>query len=394
MQLGSQVVSAPDYHPFGWEMPGRKYNSAEYRYGFNGKEKDDEGEFGSITNYDYGFRIYNPAIGKFLSVDPLTKGYPDLTPYQFAANSPISGDDIDGAEFRLKIFSPEISAKLAKAIESGNIIEQRRLTYAAVMELFPDTWASMISDSPTAKRTNNAGQFEFSPLHPRGLTVQLYTFRDENNQITNDSKEAKSIKVSREIVFGYNNSYGPIDKYFPVDINMINGDKQFDGGEEFYGNNDLQGKFLESGGGVGLGAYKGVVSARIKGFGYLEFSYKSNSVGKAGVDLLNGGTIVGSYSGQGATPDNPFGLLGDFLGYGLGNMGGDWESFDSGGNVTWTGTSAGMGIGFSFIKKLNQPIDIPNLLSTSFTKLLSEFNESEKQKDTVESDSDEPELKN
>jgi len=79
-------------------MPGRKYNSAEYRYGFNGKEKDNEGEFGSITNYDYGFRIYNPAIGKFLSVDPLTKSYPYYTPYQFAGNKPIQSIDLDGLE--------------------------------------------------------------------------------------------------------------------------------------------------------------------------------------------------------------------------------------------------------------------------------------------------------
>ena len=80
-------------------MPGRKYNSKEYRYGFNGKEKDDDGEFGSITNYDYGFRIYNPAIGKFLSVDPLTEQYPMLTPYQFASNRPIDGIDLDGLEY-------------------------------------------------------------------------------------------------------------------------------------------------------------------------------------------------------------------------------------------------------------------------------------------------------
>ena len=57
-----QVASATDYYPFGWEMPGRKYNSSEYRYGFNGKEKDQNGEFGSITNYDYGFRIYNLSM--------------------------------------------------------------------------------------------------------------------------------------------------------------------------------------------------------------------------------------------------------------------------------------------------------------------------------------------
>ena len=46
-----------------------------YRFGFNGKEKDNNGELG-LTNYDYGFRIYNPGLGRFLSVDPLTKSYP------------------------------------------------------------------------------------------------------------------------------------------------------------------------------------------------------------------------------------------------------------------------------------------------------------------------------
>ena len=36
-------------------------------------------------------RIYNPALGKFLSVDPITAQYPELTPYQFASNRPIDG---------------------------------------------------------------------------------------------------------------------------------------------------------------------------------------------------------------------------------------------------------------------------------------------------------------
>ncbi len=69
-----------------------------YRYGFNGKEKDTEGMGGGQSTYDYGFRIYNPAIGRFLSVDPLTKGYPWYTPYQFAGNKPIWAVDLDGLE--------------------------------------------------------------------------------------------------------------------------------------------------------------------------------------------------------------------------------------------------------------------------------------------------------
>jgi RHS repeat-associated protein len=82
------------------EMPGRTFVLAAghgSRYGFNGKEKDPT-EFGALTHYDYGFRIYNPAIAKFLSVDPLKKEYPELTPYQFASNTPIQAIDLDGLE--------------------------------------------------------------------------------------------------------------------------------------------------------------------------------------------------------------------------------------------------------------------------------------------------------
>ena len=79
-------------------MPGRKYSSASanYRYGFNGKELDKE--VSGTTTYDYGFRIYSPALGRFLSVDPLTKKYPWYTPYQFAGNMPIRYIDLDGLE--------------------------------------------------------------------------------------------------------------------------------------------------------------------------------------------------------------------------------------------------------------------------------------------------------
>jgi RHS repeat-associated protein len=80
------------------EMPGRdttfKYG---YRYGFNGKEMDND-PYGKGNEYDYGFRIYNPRVGRFLSVDPLTTSYPQLTPYQFASNSPVKYIDIDGKE--------------------------------------------------------------------------------------------------------------------------------------------------------------------------------------------------------------------------------------------------------------------------------------------------------
>jgi RHS repeat-associated protein len=78
-------------------MPQRSTSSGSYRYGFNGKENDNEVS-GMGNQYDYGFRIYNPRIGRFLSVDPLFQSYPWFTPYQFSGNDPIRNIDIDGLE--------------------------------------------------------------------------------------------------------------------------------------------------------------------------------------------------------------------------------------------------------------------------------------------------------
>lgn len=75
-------------------MPERKFSAGTgYRYGFNGKEDDPE-----TSTQDYGMRIYNPRIGKFLSVDPLTKEFAWWSPYCFAGNIPIAAVDLDGLE--------------------------------------------------------------------------------------------------------------------------------------------------------------------------------------------------------------------------------------------------------------------------------------------------------
>jgi RHS repeat-associated protein len=77
------------------EMPGRKYdNGSEYRYGFNGQEKDND-----VTkdDYDFGARIYDGRLGRWLSVDPLAAKLPFSSPYTFCLNNPILYLDPDGA---------------------------------------------------------------------------------------------------------------------------------------------------------------------------------------------------------------------------------------------------------------------------------------------------------
>jgi RHS repeat-associated protein len=99
----AEVVTQSDYYPFGMLMPGRDFKIANgYRYGYNGKEQDNEVK-GEGNQVDYGMRIYDPRLGRFLSVDPMASGFAWWTPYQYAGNSPVTYIDIDGAELSKKL---------------------------------------------------------------------------------------------------------------------------------------------------------------------------------------------------------------------------------------------------------------------------------------------------
>jgi RHS repeat-associated protein len=66
-----------------------------YRRGFNGMEKDDEVKGGG-NSYDFGSRIYDSRVARFLSLDPRLNDFPFMSPYCFAANNPIRNVDING----------------------------------------------------------------------------------------------------------------------------------------------------------------------------------------------------------------------------------------------------------------------------------------------------------
>jgi len=76
------------------QMPGRK-SSGGYRYGFNGKENDNEVK-GEGNQIDFGARIYDQRLGRWLSLDPLFTKYPNWSAYNFTMDNPILFIDPDG----------------------------------------------------------------------------------------------------------------------------------------------------------------------------------------------------------------------------------------------------------------------------------------------------------
>jgi RHS repeat-associated protein len=79
-------------------MPNRHENSAEYKYGFNGMEKDDETK-GQGNSINYKYRMHDPRVGRFFSVDPLAADYPHNSPYAFSENRIIDGVELEGLEY-------------------------------------------------------------------------------------------------------------------------------------------------------------------------------------------------------------------------------------------------------------------------------------------------------
>ena len=92
------VIAYSDYFPYGMVMPGRngQAQSADYRYGFNGMEADDEIKDNKGTSYDFGARLSDPRVGRWLSIDP--KYHAGMSPYNAMDNSPIIMMDPDGKD--------------------------------------------------------------------------------------------------------------------------------------------------------------------------------------------------------------------------------------------------------------------------------------------------------
>jgi RHS repeat-associated protein len=100
---------------FGMLMPGRSFSSSNgYRFGFNGKEKDNELK-GDGNSLDFGARIYDSRLGRWASLDPLQNEYPSNSAFSFSINSPIVLLDPDG---RTVIFSTKDTKYLTGSSEN------------------------------------------------------------------------------------------------------------------------------------------------------------------------------------------------------------------------------------------------------------------------------------
>jgi len=145
------------------------YSACSYRYGFQGQETDDEvrGE-GNSVNYKY--RMHDPRVGRFFATDPLEKQYPQLTPYQFSSNIPISMIELEG-------------------LEGVSIVDHTTKTTTVLLNIYVAVLPDNHSDLTDAEKEKYKGAFTRGEIED----FQTYAkdeFADSNFQDENHTDES------------------------------------------------------------------------------------------------------------------------------------------------------------------------------------------------------------
>ena len=99
-QLTSITLLNPfkEPYPFGMIMLGRAWETgSSHRYGFQGQERDDEIE-GDGNSINFKYRMHDPRVARFFSIDPLYKDYPYNSPYAFSMNRVVDMIELEGLE--------------------------------------------------------------------------------------------------------------------------------------------------------------------------------------------------------------------------------------------------------------------------------------------------------
>jgi len=92
-----EILEENNYYPFGLKHQGYNTDNKQigYNYKYNGKELQDEL---GLNFYDYAARNYDPALGRWMNIDPKAETSRRFSPFAYALNNPVYFIDPDGMQ--------------------------------------------------------------------------------------------------------------------------------------------------------------------------------------------------------------------------------------------------------------------------------------------------------
>ncbi|MDR1764311.1 MAG: RHS repeat-associated core domain-containing protein [Dysgonamonadaceae bacterium] len=175
------IVQATHYFPFGLSM-SESTGQGIQSYKFTGKELDMEH---GLNLYDFEARTYDPAVGRFTSVDPLAEKYYSISPYAYCADNPLRfidlhGDSISVAEGHRDQFNSSLNSVFGNYSQNFGYTSTGMLTYNGSTK-------GMTGDQKAALKGMT------KVMNESTITNVVY---GENTQITDNNGNTSTINAS------------------------------------------------------------------------------------------------------------------------------------------------------------------------------------------------------
>ena len=177
-QVHGPILEETHYYPFGLtmaEISSKAFQSSSpdcgcpNKKGFNGNElQNKEFSDGSgLEAYDFNARTYDPQIGRFIQIDPMTdeENQETLSPYHFGGNNPVRYNDPDGK-------CPWcIGAIIGAAVEYGTQVASNLAQGKSLKESLTDVDGAAIATSALAGALSG-GASSFVPKGAAGKVLK------------------------------------------------------------------------------------------------------------------------------------------------------------------------------------------------------------------------------
>lgn len=237
---GLAILEENHYYPFGLKhtnynveilrLRGREteieiIGQNKYKYKYNGKEH--QNEFG-LNLYDYGARNYDPAIGRWMNIDPLAETSRRFSPFAYALNNPMYFIDPDGMEAETVIVTGDAAKQATQDLNNSSSLnitmdKDGKLSATGNAETKADkellkaindknitvnvnaTYSNSVTNSIGETKDLLIGAFQGSTVNPDG-TVDAHTSVNPNQTtIAGAFYEADSgTYIAHEILESYN----------------------------------------------------------------------------------------------------------------------------------------------------------------------------------------------